>query len=154
MGNQIKVEPLGYKLVAMNKTDLAHVKDWDTSTVEKMVQFSFNVTNLGLSDQIHDDLKLRITNANLHVHKPKHKEHKLRQMNSKLSLAEQKEAQMSEQEWSKKYLASQRPPSNFLKINGLKARSSSTVSVAVFLGDPANVPHFYQNYSGPLETAI
>ena len=53
IGNQIKIEPIGYTRSLENGKQLAILK--------------MNITNLGLSDQIHDDIKLNFNNQNLKI---------------------------------------------------------------------------------------
>ena len=49
LGNEIQIEPLGY------------------SNQNGSISLLLNVTNLGLSDQIHDNLKLRFENHNIQI---------------------------------------------------------------------------------------
>ena len=49
LGNEIHIEPLGY------------------SNQNGSISLHINVTNLGLSDQIHDNLKLRFENHNIQI---------------------------------------------------------------------------------------
>jgi hypothetical protein len=61
VGNQISLQAVGYKKVSVErKSNPFHSKN-------KAI-LSLNVTNHGLSDQIHDDIKIRLDNKNIRVH--------------------------------------------------------------------------------------
>jgi len=65
VGNQITISPVGYKVEKVDK--IFKLDDWNNSTIEKRATLIMNVTNSGLSDQIHDDIKIQIQSQSLSV---------------------------------------------------------------------------------------
>lgn len=59
MGNQISVKPVGYTKVAANFTDE------EAESFDEQVLLHVEIDNHGLSDQIHKDFKLKISNMEM-----------------------------------------------------------------------------------------
>lgn len=62
IGNQIKIEPLGYTKMKLDPTESSHLLASKYKAILKL-----RVTNHGLSDQVHDNIKIRVENKNLHI---------------------------------------------------------------------------------------
>lgn len=102
------------------------------------------MTNHGLSDQIHDDIKIKIGNLQLAVSKSMRK-----------SQLENVFLESPSNRNSKyKVLQNDLKDVNFFYINGLKARSTKTIAIPVKLTDPSGYDGFYNTYTGDLTTNI
>jgi len=61
LGNQLSLNPIGYKKGKNLPSKHKNGRSMFAATL------LVNVTNHGLSDQIHDDIGLRVDNINLHI---------------------------------------------------------------------------------------
>lgn len=134
IGNHITLSPIGYKKVASSH-----------SKYPKALLL-LNVTNHGLSDQIHDDQKIRINNKNLKVD--------LHHNGGPPEFYEQVVSQRMATVRSASVLGVQEPHYNFFFLNGLKARSSKVFEIPVYLVSPKGYKHFYEQFTGPLQTTF
>ena len=106
-----------------------------------------------MSDQIHDDIKLRIHNANFLLAKSDDNSlyQKKGDMYSESLVQVDMESEL-EQELMEQFGRADYTPE--YQINGLKARSSMIVDIPIFLRDPENLNGFYDHFNGALETTV
>ena len=64
LGNQIEIKPVGYELVKRTEQELNNPYYRMFNKIKYTAILRLNVTNSGMSDQIYDNIKLRILNRN------------------------------------------------------------------------------------------
>jgi len=109
LGNQISLIPLGYEKLEVAKTSKSF------GSKNKAILW-LNVTNHGLSDQIHDDIKIRIDNINMRVD-PSYSPRK----DSNAQIMAESDAKV---DYGTDYLGFQPKKHNFVYLNNLKKRTS------------------------------
>ena len=133
MGNHISLQALGY-------TKLPFTSDQTLSQkVSNKILLKLNVTNHGLSDQVHDDIALYIHNKNFKLLKPD--DGSLYQTQKPMSLVQVEKTKGAE--FAQEYY-----------LNGIKAHSSKVFEIPIYLMDPAEKHGFYDNFTGALETTV
>ena len=100
-----------------------------------------NITNHGLSDQIHDNIRLRIINANFHIA-------------TKKNGADGDVLGPNLIQEDPQLLGPPPNKVNYYYVNGLKARSSKIEAIPIYLENPEELKNFYDHYNGTLETSI
>lgn len=137
LGTQITIQPMGYTKFKTDPTK-------NHFQAKHGAVLFINVTNHGLSDQIHDDIRLRIDNVNMLIDPER---------NGRLDPTT--EVALGERRHLKGNNLGQNPPkSNFFFVNGLEKRSSKVFQIPIYLRDPQGYPNFYRTFKGALETNI
>ena len=127
LGNELKIEPIGYKKIK------------STHEGDNRAILQIKVYNLGLSDQIYDNIPIRIANSLLKV-----------EPNASNKQQKEETAKISDLVLSQTLGSSD----NVFYLNGLERRKSSIFNIPVQLKNPDGHDNFYDKYSGPIDTVI
>jgi hypothetical protein len=144
LGNQLSIQALGYKKHKVDPSQNA----WKSHNGATLY---INVTNHGLSDQVHDDIKILINNKNVRVlsNGKQDRVHSLLQTDS-----DNQSSLDNLETYGKDVLQKSQPKTNYIYLNGLKRRTSSVLEIPVLLVDPRGFAKFYDAYSGSIETNV
>ena len=123
--------------------------------VQNLAVVSLNVSNHGLSDQIRDDVSVRFENRNFHI--PDDENGSLHHKLSHSALIQRRQHAYrahAQAMFEQDILNTQDASRNRFYLNGLKAQSSKVFDVTIHLKEPKQLDHFYDHFTGSLESIV